>query len=332
MQGKYRPDVAYPLELSQEGEHFASGVNHPGEVMGLCRSARHFGITATEIRDGLLDACEREAGPMMRIFVDSGAFGEVAFDPTAGRLVVKKPITDASWIERFAIYFWAAHTFGQRAYLVAPDLVGDQAATFERLARWSHVMHLLAGLRAQIIVPVQKGALAMSAAWARQVEILGMRPTDLIAGVPMKKDATSLEDLRELCTGLPWFGARIHLLGIGPESPKFLPAIAAIKSVRPNAKITSDSVTVRRLVGRTNGRGNGPRVLTRYQDEARLAGATSSIEIKSTALTRQGFDELKAERELALELGWFDEEIYDTIEEARAHHAAGYPDIVDTVH
>lgn len=319
-------EIAYPLDLLQESQHFASGVNHPGEVVGLCTSARHFGITATEVSSVLLDACELHAGPLTKLFVDSGAFGEVAFDPAAGRLVVKKPITDESWLRRFQTYFWAAKTFGPRAYLVAPDLVGDQEATFRRLQQWASTVRQLAALRAQIIVPVQKGALPMSVALGRQLEILGFRATDVVVGVPMKKDATSLEDLAELVASLPWYGARLHLLGLGPESKRFAKALATIRALRPCAVVTSDSVTIRRLVGRTNGRKGGPRVLTRYHDEARAAGMTSATDVKAAALGRQGFDELARERDRAHAAGWFDTELYDSLEEAVAHRAAGYPE------
>lgn len=37
----YRYEIAYPME--QQGRHFASGVNHPGEVAGLIGSGRWVG-------------------------------------------------------------------------------------------------------------------------------------------------------------------------------------------------------------------------------------------------------------------------------------------------
>jgi hypothetical protein len=169
-----------------------------------------------------------------------------------------------------------------------------------------------------VIVPVQKGALPMSAMFRRACEILGLREAP-IAGVPMKKDATTLEPTSpSSSTSLPWYGARVHLLGLGPESKRFAEAIRTIRRIRPNAEITSDSVTIRRLVGRTNGRGNGPRSLTKAQDEIRAMGVTDTTAVKAGALIRQGFDELDREREAALAAGWFDVELFDSLEEARA--------------
>lgn len=303
-------EIAYPAELTQEGEHFASGVNHPGEARGLALSARHIGITAGEIRDGLLEELEiyGGAGSLQRLFVDSRAFSEVEFGPDGPRVVAE--ITDADWHQRFELYQWAARTYGRRAYLVAPDRVGCQTTTLERLTRYAADVAACAALRAQIIVPVQKGAIAMSAFFAKACAILGLA-TPPIAGVPMKKDATSLEDLAELVDSLPWYGARIHLLGLGPESKRFAAAVRCIKSRRPNCAITSDSVTIRRLVGRTNGRGNGPRALTAAQDQARALGVTGAAEIKAAGLIIQGFDELDRERARARAAGWRDVELDD---------------------
>lgn len=318
--------VAFPTDLEQEDQHFASGVNHRGEVRGFALSGRHLGITATEVGPELLAELELFSGPgLMRIFVDSGAFSEVKWSAEEGRLVVKRPITDAQWEERFDLYMKIATWFRTRAYLVAPDLVGDQEATLARLQRWAPRVAACAALRAQIIVPVQKGALPMSAMYRRACEILGLTDAP-IAGIPMKKDATSLTDLAELVDSMPWYGARFHLLGLGPESKRFAAAVRCIKSRRPNAVITSDSVTVRRLVGRTNGRGGGPRALTKYQDEARTLGFTDATTVKAYGLFKQGKDEHSAQLDRAHEAGWFDTELYDTLEEALAHRAAGYPD------
>lgn len=304
----YRFDIAYPAELEQLSRHFASGVNNPGEARGLAMSGRQIGIAATEIRAGLLEELENYGGPgMQELFVDSGAFSEVKFT-AAGRKVVK-PITHDSWMKRFEIYYWAANTYGRRARLVAPDCVGDQDETLARLARYAPMVAACAAMRAQIIVPVQKGALPMSEMFRQACAILNLREMP-IAGIPMKKDATSLADLAELVDSLPWYGARLHLLGLGPESKRYAKVIRLIKSKRPNATLTSDSVTVRRLVGRKNGRGNGPRVLTRLQDEARAMGLTGH-EVKAHALTIQGWDEADRQRARAAELGWRDVELDD---------------------
>lgn len=72
--------------------------------------------------------------------------------------------------------------------------------------------------------------------------------------------------------------------------------------------ITSDSNTIRRLVGRTNGRGGGPRALTRAQDTARAAGLEGA-ELKAHALAHVGRELYRAEFAKAYAQGWSDPEL-----------------------
>jgi hypothetical protein len=310
---------AYPFE--QEARHFSSGVNSPGEVRGLYLSGRHVGITATEVRDGLLAELELFAGAAAELFVDSGAFSEVRFGPAG--LEVVKPITDADWQERFKLYRWCAATFRTRCRLVAPDRVGDQDVTMDRLGRYAADVQVCAAARCQIIVPVQKGAIAMGAFYRAAQSVLGLPQQQVIAGVPMKKDATSLEDLAELVRSMDGRACRLHLLGIGPASRRWRQAIDTIIEIRPDADITSDSVTIRCMVGRTNGRGGGPRALTAAQDQARALGLTSSFDVKAHGLITQGFAELDAEKARARALGWRDE----GDEDGAAEPAGAAPDL-----
>jgi hypothetical protein len=48
--------------------------------------------------------------------------------------------------------------------------------------------------------------------------------------------------------------------------------------------------------------------------------------VRGHALERQGEDEYQHELDRAHAAGWFDTELYDSLEEALAHRAAGYPD------
>lgn len=333
-----RPSVAWPTDLEQADQHFASGVNHRGEIRGFALSGRHVGITFTTVRAALLAELEIYSGPgcLLRVFVDSGAFSEVEFDPAAGQFVTVKPITEEGWRKRFDLYKKIATWFRRRAYLVATDKVGDQVETLARLTRWALEIAACAALGAQIIVPVQKGALPMSEMFRRSCAILGLRETP-IAGIPMMKDATSLEDLAELVASMPWYDCRIHLLGLGPRSPKFAPAIRCIKRLRPNAVITSDSVLIAAMSGRGGKKAQAkakklgklapkPRAYTRYQDEARTRGLTDVSEVKAYGLMKQGDDAYSESLDRAHAAGWFDTELYDTLEEALAHRAAGYPE------
>lgn len=297
----------YPFE--QQGQHFASGVNHPGEVKGI---NGWIGIAANEIRTGLIEAIEA-GSRTVNVFVDSGAFSEVAFGPNGVEVV--EEISHADWLIRFGIYSRVARAKGCRAYLVAPDRVGDQAVTLARLTRYARrCRDLVKDHRANLIVPVQKGASSMIAFWHAAVDALDLPLRDRvgdfirpIAGVPMKKDATTLAELEAFAALLP-AGWPIHLLGLGPESKRYTLAIAAIRRANPTAQITSDSNTIRRLVGRTNGRGGGARALTQAQDDARAQGLEGT-ELKATALAAVFEDMHRAEVHQAYAQGWSDPEL-----------------------
>ncbi|ADO68063.1 winged helix-turn-helix transcriptional regulator [Stigmatella aurantiaca] len=55
----------------------------------------------------------------------------------------------------------------------------------------------------------------------------------LMLGVPMRKDATSLDDLKPIVGTLPCKLARerVHLLGLGFNSPRFDDSVAAMRKV-----------------------------------------------------------------------------------------------------
>lgn len=210
-----------------------------------------------------LAAAARSQSP---VFVDSGAFSEVRFAPEMGRFVDVRPITDADWLERLAAYRRIAQALGSRAFLVAPDKVGDQAETLRRLRRYAPQVRELREFGAQIIVPIQRGELEGAAFDRACAEALGF--ADYIRGIPSKKAAATPAEIAALSRELP-AEARIHLLGMGPASEGYEETIAAIG--RPAAQVLCDSVRIRALVGRTNGPGGGPRLLTRLADAARQA-------------------------------------------------------------
>lgn len=303
-----------PLEewpFKDEDRHFVSGVNHPGEVDGLARSARNVGITCSTARGPLLTELEQHAGPgrLLDVFVDSGAFGEVDFTE-AGRVVVD-PITDEGWQERLAIYRRVAYAFGPHAFLVLPDSVGDQQETLSRLARYRDVAHELERLGAHLILPVQNGALEGAAFIEAALKAVGLTIDRVILGIPTAKAATSPEQLDGLCRQLWHLGAdglTFHLLGMGPKSKRWGPMRDAIRDWFPDAVIYSDSVDHKREVGRTNGRGGTPRRLTEAQDRARAQGL-DAYGTKSQSLAECGWQDHQRARQAARRAGWFDPEL-----------------------
>jgi hypothetical protein len=323
----YRAEIAWPRDLEQEDQHFHSGINDKGEVRGLLMSGQNLGITANNMRPGMLRELSICRYGFTRLFVDSGAFSEVS---RTNVFKVVKPITHESWRERFRVYRWAAATLRRRAYLVAPDRVANQEVTLERMMTYALDIAFCAGFGAHIIIPVQKGSTPMGRFFTQAKAILGVRDDQAVAGIPMMKDATSPEELREFAETLPWFGAKVHLLGIGPRAKnnRFRIAIDAIRSVRPNCEITSDSALVKGVVGRggtkakereaRTGKKTKPRQLTALQDEARAMGMRGSVvkQYGAGKLTRQRVEEQLAR---AAAQGWRDTELDDDDEDGNAN-------------
>ncbi len=302
----YRREIAYPFD--QEHRHFLSGLNDPGEVEGALRAGHWIGITADEIRAGLLEMIENFAGSPSGLFIDSGAFGEVDFVPYP---VVnkKRELHAADWERVFDLYQWAAETWRPtRLYVVAPDRVGDQEHTLKLLGLYSHYVAAIASQRVNIIVPVQKGRMSMGAFFKIECDILGLRELP-IAGIPLKKDATTPDELYAFAETLPFWNCRIHLLGKGPAAPFYEELIHTLKAIRPQLTITSDS-THRRWIGRTNGPGGTRRIYTRASDEARERGAKGPAVKQHAMQTSVDTEQAQYLRRAEAE-GWYDEELVE---------------------
>lgn len=233
--------------------YFASGSNHAGEIAGLVAIGRNVGVAAPEVNEEAIRELEAAAGTGVKVFVDSGAFAEVSF---VGGFSIKKEITDDEWLRRLGLYERLARVLGSQLYCVAPDMVGQQAVTADRLTRYGHIVRRIRRLGANIIVPVQKGTVYSMAQFDELVgQILGFN--DYVRGVPLKKDATSHQELVEFAASLP-AGTEVHLLGKGPYSRDYDRCMAAVAHCR----VTCDSVRIRALVGRKP----RPRALTAAQD------------------------------------------------------------------
>ena len=268
--------------------YFASGSNRTGEIRGLDRAGLHLGICALEVtrkavqRWGaldmprLVDAVRELLGTEhSRIFVDSGAFSEVRFGAQGPEVV--RPMGRAEWSKVFGLYAALAGSMGlrDRLYLVAPDRVGCQATTLDRLREWGFDLRTLALNGASILIPVQKGGRGMADFYRAELEAVLDGDTSplvvdqMLPAIPMKKDATSVEELRAFVREVQ--PRRIHLLGIGPRSRRFEAALAAVVEEAPGCEVLCDSVALRSLVGRSNGAGGGPRALTAAMDEIQAA-------------------------------------------------------------
>ena len=240
--------------------YFASGSNNPGEILGLAEVGIDSGIVADRIKPEVIRAIAEAVAefPDTRIFVDSGAFSEVDF--STGRPVIAEPISDEEWKERLDGYRKIGEAIGAQLFAVAPDAVAHQDLTLERMKKYAPLVQAVAATGANILIPVQKGQTPMPEFWRQQVEALGVPEEQLVASVPMMKDATSTAEYAHfVSTARP---KRVHLLGLGPKNDRFDELVAATPE---GTELMCDSVLVTSLVGWTNGPGGGPREYTAAQ-------------------------------------------------------------------
>jgi hypothetical protein len=217
---------------------FASGSNHAGEIRGWAGMGRDLGVAAPELSEAAVVELEALAGTDVAVFVDSGAFSEVTFGADGPKVV--KPITDAEWLKRLALYERLATALGGQVHVVAPDQVGNQAVTLERLERYRAQLHTIAALGAHILVPVQKGDMSQADFMRAAEAIVGL---DVVPSIPCKKAATTPEELGAFCAD--YKPTRMHLLGLGARGSRTPKYLAQVAELAPDAQVTLDSCVIR---------------------------------------------------------------------------------------
>lgn len=274
LEGELTP-AARPELPVEPVAYFASGSNRVGEIRGLALVGQDIGVAAPHVTPKAEAELAALAGTDVQVFVDSGAFSEVEFT-SAGPVVVDE-ITHEEWERRLALYARLAAALGDQLWIVAPDRVGDQAVTLERLALYRVELMGIQALGARILVPMQRGAMSQ-AEFARCVDAI-LAGVEWLPALPCKKAATSLEELRAfLRERRP---AHVHLLGLGVRStlaPAFLGACEAAGSTA-----SCDSNWIAANVGRKS----GTRLYTKAQDLARkmiAAGRVAADRLRELAL------------------------------------------------
>ena len=244
--------------------YFASGSSAPADIRGLARWLHPIGVSIPALSERALVEIEYLTHGHTPVFVDTGAFSEVAMK--GGRPVVVAPISDTSWEERIAVELRLTRALGPAAYCVAPDCVGDQTETLRRMSRFAREMGEVRALGGRVVVPLQRGAMSTAAFDAACSSALGF--DDYVRGIPGNKDAMPLVELESfLRAARP---PAIHVLGMGPRSTTFHAFCDTMRRLGRGVAISYDSNLIAAHVGRANGRAGAPRALTALQ--AALAG------------------------------------------------------------
>lgn len=241
--------------------YFLSGSNRPAEIRSLGTIGLDIGVCVECLSENGIKELEALAGSDVLVFADSGAFSEVAFSPETGRLEVTNPITEQEWSRRLSTMARLARSLGPQLFAVAPDLVGSQEGTLERLGRYSAEVRSLHSAGARVLVAMQKGELEQSDFADAVDRALGF--DSWIPALPCKKAATSPEEVaRFLASRNP---EHVHLLGLGIRNRAVSRYLEPFQGL--NCSVSMDSCWIAANVGR----GQKPRRLTLARDCAREA-------------------------------------------------------------
>lgn len=205
------PAPDWPTLPVTPSAYFLSGSNRAPEIAALGKAGVDIGVTAPEVHEASIVELEKLAGSDVMVFVDSGAFGEVRWDDARGEFLTVKHINHENWIRILGLYERLARTLGPQLMVVAPDRVGSQRETRNRLRRFSLHVRNIQHHGARVMVALQRGDVSQLSFAEDVDQILGN--DRWIPALPCKKAATLPYEVAE-------FVARrqprhVHLLGLG---------------------------------------------------------------------------------------------------------------------
>lgn len=207
---------------------FRSGMSRPKDFWAAAAAGAAIGVVAGELAlSTRMLGIPRFLCQGGAVFIDSGAFAELKTGEVPD---FDKVLSLYEYVAEGAEdgYFDPA-----RLYVVAPDKVGDQLATLDRLAHYAGRVRALIDAGCMVIVPIQRGALSAVAMLDHVAAILGTR--QFVAGIPSNKEALSLAECATLTH------ERFHILGRVHMNADQLARLAALAINNPAAVYTADA-------------------------------------------------------------------------------------------
>lgn len=205
---------------------FRSGMSRANDFRGARDARVPIGVVVGELTTTqMLMSLPRYLESGVPVFADSGAFSCAESDEHMDwSNVMRRYLTIAEMTA-------ATHT--GNLYLVAPDVVGDQAATLALLTAWAPQIRQLVALGCQLIIPLQTGKLPAQQLLDEACRILDT--TRLVAGIPSNRAAMSIDE----CASLRHHA--FHILGrVQPDDDQMARCDALLRA-NPSAIITADA-------------------------------------------------------------------------------------------
>ena len=226
---------------------FASGSNTAKVIRATAAARMDVGVAADEVRAASEAELVKLAGTDVQVFVDSGAFGEVKFP--GGVPTVVKPINDDAWQKRLGLYQRLGNALGEQAWVVAPDQVGSQEVTLERLERYRSQLAEIADTGATVMVVAQRGVLTQAEFYRKAVKVAGLEGrSNVIPALPCKSAATSPAEAAAFVADLK--PDHVHCLGLGPTNQKIRHYMAAFAGTETSVSL--DACWIKANAGKAN--------------------------------------------------------------------------------
>jgi hypothetical protein len=168
-----------------------------------------------------------------KVFVDSGAFAAFLTGET---------IDWTDVIQRYQRIIDCTLHLPTNLYVVAPDVVGDQAATLTLIGQWKSAIVSMINAGANVIVPIQHGNIPAQ-------DMINLIKTSLgtdkwVAGIPSNRAAMPLEECATLSHHT------YHILGRVQKNDDQIARIIALRALNPAATVTADANWIRSRIAK----------------------------------------------------------------------------------
>lgn len=203
---------------------FRSGMSSRSDLRGAIEAQVPVGVVAGLLTSGAqLMTLPQYLDAGGRVFVDSGAFHAV------------RSSAPMNWAKILGVYRIIAEMtdYPERLYVVAPDVIGDQAGSVALLDIWHEALLELLALGCQLIVPIQSGPIPANVLVERIAERLGTR--EFVVGVPSNLAAMTAEECATLQHD------RFHILGRVQADGDQILRVQALRRHNRHAIITADA-------------------------------------------------------------------------------------------
>jgi hypothetical protein len=262
--GPQKPKAA-PSPPVGDAFPFASGLK-PGQMWGFAELGWGIGFSLAERRDDVskdmgrrawadilttLDAIHEHLPGGFRVLVDNGAVQEVDL----ATMQTQAAITDDQWQLRMGRFVELARRYGDAAWLITPDKVGDQAESIRRLERYAPRLREAAGHGAVLLLTLQPGPLDPVGLEERlRTSLRGVPDRQIVPAFPMRLVPGERRTVTPLPVLVDYVRRRrprvVHLLGMGPKSRQLTTVLQALAAASPSTRVTLDAAVVRSVAAR----------------------------------------------------------------------------------